>query len=98
MDLYNKHGFLYLMLPERFGGLDGDITSLCIVIEELAKVSGTSSLIPLAHNVGVMPFMVAANDEQKEYIYGKLADPIYRSWLPSPSPSRTRVRRVTHED
>ena len=75
VDLYKKQGFLYLMLPERFGGLDGDITSLCLVIEELAKVSGTSSLIPLAHNVGIMPFMVAASDEQKEYIYGKIAEP-----------------------
>jgi len=26
VDLYKKHGFLYLMLPEKFGGLDGDIT------------------------------------------------------------------------
>ncbi len=75
VDIYKKQGFLYLMLPERFGGLDGDITSLCLVIEELAKVSGTSSLIPLAHNVGLMPFMVAATDAQKEYIYGKIADP-----------------------
>ncbi|MBP7528201.1 MAG: acyl-CoA dehydrogenase family protein [Syntrophorhabdaceae bacterium] len=72
VDLYKKHGFLYLMLPERFGGLDGDITSLCLVIEELAKVSGAASLIPLAHNVGVMPIMVAANDEQKEHIYSKM--------------------------
>lgn len=74
VDIYKKHGFLYLMLPEKFGGLDGDITSLCLVIEELAKVSGASSLIPLAHNVGIMPIMVAANDEQKEYIYGKICD------------------------
>ncbi|HBL24956.1 MAG TPA: acyl-CoA dehydrogenase [Deltaproteobacteria bacterium] len=72
VDLYKKHGFLYLMLPEKFGGLDGDITSLCLVIEELAKVSGAASLIPLAHNVGVMPIMVAANDEQKEHIYSKM--------------------------
>lgn len=75
VDIYKKHGFLYLMLPERFGGLDGDITSLCLVIEELAKVSGASSLIPLAHNVGLMPVLVAANDEQKEYIYGRVAEP-----------------------
>lgn len=75
VDIYKKHGFLYLMLPERFGGLDGDITSLCLVIEELAKVSGASSLIPLAHNVGVMPIMIAANEEQKEYIYSKLCEP-----------------------
>ncbi len=75
VDIYKKHGFLYLMLPERFGGLDGDITSLCVVIEELAKVSGAPSLIPLAHCVGLMPVMVAANDEQKEYIYSKITEP-----------------------
>jgi alkylation response protein AidB-like acyl-CoA dehydrogenase len=75
VDIYKKQGFLYLMLPERFGGLDGDITSLCLVIEELAKVSGAASLIPLAHNVGLMPIMVAANEEQKEYIYSKIAEP-----------------------
>jgi alkylation response protein AidB-like acyl-CoA dehydrogenase len=74
VDIYKKQGFLYLMLPERFGGLDGDITSLCLVIEEFAKVSGAASLIPLAHNVGIMPIMVSANDEQKEYIYNKIID------------------------
>jgi alkylation response protein AidB-like acyl-CoA dehydrogenase len=75
VDIYKKQGFLYLMLPERFGGLDGDITSLCLVIEEFAKISGAASLIPLAHNVGLMPIMVSANDEQKEYIYNKIIDP-----------------------
>ena len=75
VDIYKKHGFLYLMLPEKFGGLDGDITSLCLVIEEIAKISGASSLIPLAHNVGLMPIMVSANEEQKEYIYSKIAEP-----------------------
>ena len=75
VDLCKKHGFLYLMLPEEYGGLDGDITSLCLVTEELAKVSGTSSLIQLAHHVGVMPVMVAGNEEQKKYIYSKLAEP-----------------------
>jgi len=75
VDIYKKQGFLYLMLPERFGGLDGDITSLCLVIEEIAKVSGAPSLIPLAHNVGLMPIMVAANEEQKEYVYSKVAEP-----------------------
>lgn len=75
VDIYKKHGFLYLMLPEKFGGLDGDITSLCLIIEELAKVSGAASLIPLAHNVGLMPVMVAANEAQKEYIYSKICEP-----------------------
>jgi alkylation response protein AidB-like acyl-CoA dehydrogenase len=60
VDVFKQSGFLYLMLPEKFGGLEGDITSLCVVVEEIAKASGTSSLICLAHNVGLMPIMVAA--------------------------------------
>jgi alkylation response protein AidB-like acyl-CoA dehydrogenase len=72
VDIYKRQGLLYLMLPDRFGGLDGDITSLCLVIEELAKVSGASSLIALAHNVGVMPVMIAGNEDQKEFIYNTI--------------------------
>jgi alkylation response protein AidB-like acyl-CoA dehydrogenase len=74
VDAFKKHGFLYLVMPERFGGLDGDITSLCVIIEELAKVSGAASLIPLANAVGLMPTMVAGTDEQKEYIYTKMTE------------------------
>jgi alkylation response protein AidB-like acyl-CoA dehydrogenase len=72
VDVFKQSGFLYLMLPEKFGGLEGDITSLCVVIEELAKASGTASLICLAHNVGLMPIMVAANEKQKEYVFEKI--------------------------
>jgi len=39
VDIYKKHGFLYLMLPERFGGLDGDITSLCLIIQAQPRLS-----------------------------------------------------------
>lgn len=74
VEIFRKQGFLYLMLPEKYGGLDGDITSLCIVIEELAKVSGAASLIPLAHNVGIMPIMIGANERQKEYVYSRLVE------------------------
>jgi len=75
VDVFKQQGFLYLMLPEQLGGLDGDITSLCLVIEEIAKVSGSASLICLAHNVGLMPVMIAANEAQKDYVFGKIAQP-----------------------
>ncbi len=63
------------MLPERFGGLDGDITSLCLVIEENCQGFRCFISYPLAHHVGIMPIMVSANDEQKEYLYNKIIDP-----------------------
>ncbi|MCX7856864.1 MAG: acyl-CoA dehydrogenase family protein [Deltaproteobacteria bacterium] len=75
VEVFKRQGFLNLMLPEKFGGLDGDITSLCVVVEEIAKVSGACSLILLAHAVGIMPVMIAANDSQKEYVYSKIAHP-----------------------
>lgn len=75
VEVFKKQGFLNLMLPEKFGGLDGDITSLCIVVEEIAKASGACSLILLAHAVGIMPVMIAGNESQKDYIYSKIANP-----------------------
>jgi alkylation response protein AidB-like acyl-CoA dehydrogenase len=75
IEVFKRQGFLNLLLPEKYGGLDGDITSLCVVVEEIAKVSGACSLILLAHAVGIMPFLIAANEAQKEYVYGKIANP-----------------------
>jgi alkylation response protein AidB-like acyl-CoA dehydrogenase len=75
VEAFRNQGFLYLMLPEQYGGMGGDITTLCCVIEELAKVSGSSSLICLAHNVGLMPVMVAGTDEQKKYLFDKIVKP-----------------------
>jgi alkylation response protein AidB-like acyl-CoA dehydrogenase len=75
VDIFKKQGFLYLALPEQFGGLDGDITSFCLIIEELAKVSGAVSLIPLSNTVGLMSVMIAGSDEQKEYLYSKMTQP-----------------------
>jgi alkylation response protein AidB-like acyl-CoA dehydrogenase len=75
VDEYKKNGLLYLMMPETYGGLEGDITSFCVIIEELAKASGSGSLICLAHNVGLMPVMVAGNEHQKKYIFEKLTQP-----------------------
>jgi alkylation response protein AidB-like acyl-CoA dehydrogenase len=75
VSVFKDCGFLNLMMPEKFGGLDGDITTLCLVIEEIARASGSASLICLAHNVGLMPVMVAGTEEQKDYIFGKISQP-----------------------
>jgi alkylation response protein AidB-like acyl-CoA dehydrogenase len=75
IDVFKKQGLLYLTLPEQFGGLDCDITSLCLIIEELAKVSGAASLIALSNAVGLMSVMIAGSDGQKEYLYNKMTQP-----------------------
>ena len=72
-ELFAEQGYLSLMLPEEYGGMDGSITALCIVAEEIAYACGSSSLMILAHSVGLMPLMIAGNREQKAYFYDRVA-------------------------
>ena len=39
-------------IPEEFGGQGGDALATCIVIEELARVCASSSLIPAVNKLG----------------------------------------------
>jgi alkylation response protein AidB-like acyl-CoA dehydrogenase len=72
-ELFGKQGFLSILLPEDYGGMDGDITSFCLVIEEIAKVCGSSSLLVLVQGVGTMPILIGGNDEQKKKYFDLIA-------------------------
>jgi alkylation response protein AidB-like acyl-CoA dehydrogenase len=52
-------------VPEEFGGQGGDALAACIVIEEVARVCASSSLIPAVNKLGSMPLLVAGSDEVK---------------------------------
>ena len=73
VELLGNQGFLSILLPEAYGGMDGDITSLCIAVEEIAKVCGASSLLVLVQGVGTMPIMIAGNDEQKKKYFDRIS-------------------------
>ncbi len=42
-------------LPEAYGGVGADALATCIVIEEVARVCASSSLIPAVNKLGTMP-------------------------------------------
>jgi alkylation response protein AidB-like acyl-CoA dehydrogenase len=64
--LFLENGFLTLMYPEEYGGINGDITTLCLVIEEIAKVCASCATTLVAHNTGAVAFLGVANEEQKK--------------------------------
>ena len=66
VEAFGKQGFLSLLLPEQYGGTDGDLNSFCIVVEEIAKVCGSSSLIILAQGLGTLPILLGGNSSQKD--------------------------------
>ena len=59
--------FLGVSIPEEYGGAGADCLSECLIIEEIAKESGSLALIIDAHtSLGCMPLLYAGTEEQKQ--------------------------------
>jgi alkylation response protein AidB-like acyl-CoA dehydrogenase len=53
-------------VPSEFGGQGADALATVITIEEVARVCGSSSLIPAVNKLGSVPVLLAGNNEQKK--------------------------------
>ena len=53
-------------VPEEFGGEGADALGVVIIIEEVARVCGSSSLIPAVNKLGSLPLILAGTHEQKK--------------------------------
>jgi alkylation response protein AidB-like acyl-CoA dehydrogenase len=60
-------------VPEQYGGAGADALATVIVIEEIARVCMSSSLIPAVNKLGSLPVQIAGSEELKEKYLGKLA-------------------------
>ena len=59
--------------PEEYGGSEMGLVSLCLVIEETAKVCASTSVILMVHELGSMPLFLAGSSDQKAKYLPKLA-------------------------
>ena len=73
VEAFSKYGFLSLLIPKEYEGMDTDITSFCIVVEELAKVCAASALLVIVQTVGTMPVVLDGTNELKEMVLPRLA-------------------------
>ncbi|NLT31563.1 MAG: acyl-CoA dehydrogenase [Propionibacterium sp.] len=53
-------------VPEKFGGVGADALATVIVIEEIARVCASTSLIPAVNKLGTVPLLLGASDELLE--------------------------------
>jgi alkylation response protein AidB-like acyl-CoA dehydrogenase len=60
-------------VPEQYGGAGADALATVIVIEEIARVCMSSSLIPAVNKLGSLPVQIAGSEELKAKYLGKLA-------------------------
>jgi alkylation response protein AidB-like acyl-CoA dehydrogenase len=59
--------------PEEHGGAGESSLAFAVFIEEVARVSASSSLIPLVARLGAIPVMLAGSDDQKHELLGGIA-------------------------
>jgi alkylation response protein AidB-like acyl-CoA dehydrogenase len=53
-------------VPTQYGGQGADALGVVIIIEEIARACGSSSLIPAVNKLGSLPLILGGNEEQKK--------------------------------
>ena len=66
VDLLRENGLFGADFPEKYGGSQMGFLSICLIGEELAKVCAATSLIPLVHELGSIPILIGADEDQKQ--------------------------------
>ena len=72
-DALQSAGLAAAHVPVEFGGQGADALAAVIIIEEVARVCGASSLIPAVNKLGSVPLMIAGNNDQKKKYLTQLA-------------------------
>ncbi|OCW85009.1 acyl-CoA dehydrogenase [Nocardia farcinica] len=73
LDALVASGFNAIHVPEEYGGQGGDSIAACIVIEEVARVDASSSLIPAVNKLGTMGLILNGSDELKQQVLPSIA-------------------------
>jgi alkylation response protein AidB-like acyl-CoA dehydrogenase len=68
-----KNGLYAAHVPTEFGGDGADALAAVLIIEEVARVCGSSSLIPAVNKLGSVPLLLGGNHEQKKRWLPRLA-------------------------
>jgi alkylation response protein AidB-like acyl-CoA dehydrogenase len=74
LDALNLSGFNAVHVPEDFGGQGADSVAACIVIEEVARVDASASLIPAVNKLGTMGLILRGSDDLKKKVLPDLVD------------------------
>lgn len=66
-------GFNAIHVPEEYDGQGGDSVAACIVIEEVARVDASASLIPAVNKLGTMGLILKGSEELKRQVLPSIA-------------------------
>jgi alkylation response protein AidB-like acyl-CoA dehydrogenase len=72
-DALVRSGFNAVHIPEAYEGQGADAVSACIVIEEVARVDASASLIPAVNKLGTQPIILSASEQVKKLVLPSIA-------------------------
>jgi alkylation response protein AidB-like acyl-CoA dehydrogenase len=78
-ELLAAQDILGLPFPAEYGGVGGDLLTVCLAVEQISRVCATSGLILAVQELGALPILLAGSDEQKA------------RWLPDLAAGRTLI-------
>ena len=61
-----KNGLFAAHVPSEYGGDGADALATVLIIEEVARVCGSSSLLPAVNKLGSVPLILGGNETQKQ--------------------------------
>ena len=73
LDALVASGFNAIHVPEEYDGQGADSVAACIVIEEVARVDASASLIPAVNKLGTMGLILNGSDELKKQVLPSIA-------------------------
>ena len=68
-----RSGFHAMHIPQHYGGEGADAVATCILIEEVARVCASSSLIPAVNKLATMPLIIAGTEDLKGQVLPAIA-------------------------
>jgi alkylation response protein AidB-like acyl-CoA dehydrogenase len=71
--LFAENDLLGIPIPAEYGGLGGTFLTYVKVVEEIAKVCASSSLIVAVQELGMLPILIGGSEDQKRRYLPKLA-------------------------
>jgi alkylation response protein AidB-like acyl-CoA dehydrogenase len=66
LDALVRNELAAVHIPEAYGGAGADALATVIVIEEVARACGSSSLIPAVNKLGTVPLLLSGSEELKK--------------------------------
>jgi alkylation response protein AidB-like acyl-CoA dehydrogenase len=72
-ELLASHDILSLPYPEAYGGLGGDLLTVCLAVEQISRVCATSGLILAVQELASLPLLLAGTDAQRDRWFPDLA-------------------------